>query len=358
MLLPEICEKNTQATVERQAIHGYALFYRRQIDLTAYSGISANGLPYSRIGDGDVSLMVFPGLDLSSRPAEGLHLQGLAQAFKEFAHKHRVYVLGRPPGPDFSLPHDDSEEAWATDEGSAVDPTGAFAHVQTPEEYATELDRSYVDFVTSEGSGPVRILGIAYGGHTAATVAAALDNDTNGGTGRKLDKVALVSYAPRIAPEGEELLLRAAQRMKAGELRRFSHLMVRSMYPGLGGRLLFGPTAFLFPSLAGTPADPMTIAHLIRKQALEDGTELFSRLRCKTLFLAGGRDPYYPPEMLEEAVRLANTTGGEAVLRLFPNDGHGVFKSARREVHSVVSAFFAGEDVVSAGDADGTEAET
>lgn len=323
--------------------------------MTAYSGISAGGIPYSRIGDGEVPLFVFPGLDLSTHAAEGLHLQGLAQAFKTFAGEHSVYVVGRPPGPDYAPPDRDSEED--ADDGTnageepAEEVAGEFGRLQTAEEYAEELDRAYLEFVASQGSGPIRLLGIAYGGRSAVNVAAALADGR--APGRRVDRLALVSYAHHMSQKGSQRLLTAAELMIAGELRRFSQLMVTSMYPGLGGRLLYGPVAFLFPALAGTPSDPMTIAHLLKRQAQDDSSDLLPRLGCRTIFLGGGRDLYYPPETLEEAARLAGSeaSGGTqgAVVRLFPNEGHGVFKSSRKEVHSVVSAFFIGEDGGSTG---------
>lgn len=277
--------------------------------MTAYSAYSSTGVPFASIGESDRRLFVFPGIDLAGRVPEGLHLQGIVQAFRAFADDYRVIFVGRPTAPE------------------GLDEEGDGPGVAADSEDATQRVLSFVQDELRTGGEPPVVMGLSSGGGTAVRMAAALDRD--------LAALALVSFGARVSEEGRRALAETAGLIREGAYRRLSRVLVERLYPGAVGRLVYGPVAWLFPELAGRPPDPSEVARAFEHWAAGDLTDALGLISVPTLLVAGSRDIYYPRSTLEETCSLIP----DCAFKLVEGYGHGVFKARRREVHDEVRKF-------------------
>lgn len=167
---------------------------------------------------------------------------------------HRVHALGRPD----RLPAD----------------------VTMPEVaalYATALRRRF--------AGPVPVVATS----TGASIALQLAADHPG----LVRTLVVVSGAGRLGDEGRLLQRRYADQLAAGDRRASAELALATL-DILGAGLVLRAAAPFLP----LPEAPGTLLPLVRA---EDAYDMLWEAHCitaPTLFLAGGRDAFYPPEVV------------------------------------------------------------
>jgi pimeloyl-ACP methyl ester carboxylesterase len=132
-------------------------------------------------------------------------------------------------------------------------------------------------------------------------------------------RLVLVSTGCRLGTVAKRDQRRIAARIRAGAPRRAGAVIAATLAPQPGG------VAGLAAAVAGwllTPrlASAQDLADMATTIEAEDGFELAAlpTVRAPTLLVGGGRDPFYPPELLEETVALIPG----ARLELRANAGH------------------------------------
>ena len=88
------------------------------------------GLPYTRIGSGPRTVIIFEGLSFNHKPPSGLMLRMVSNSFKLFAEDFTVYMVGRKPSlpAGYSMRHMSEDYATMVEEelGGPVDINGDF----------------------------------------------------------------------------------------------------------------------------------------------------------------------------------------------------------------------------------------
>ncbi len=261
------------------------------------------GLPFARIGDGGIPLVVFDGFRVEHRAADGLVLQGMINSYERYTEAGRtVYLLERPIEMPFDYSFDDIRDDYIDGLTEIAELTGA------------------------EG---LDLLGIGAGGMFALAVAAESQ--------LLLRRLAVVAAGPRMSDRGREAAARWQSDAEELKWRRVHREIVALSYTGFTS-LFYGSIAWLFPELQGTTDYPWDFTITVREVAQADLTDRLPNVQVPALFLAGSADRLFSPEAVEHAATLLPR--GEA--HILPEAGHAIIKSRRRTVDDAVLTFFSG----------------
>lgn len=143
--------------------------------------------------------------------------------------------------------------------------------------YATALRRRF--------DGPVPIVATSTGASIALQLAA--DHP------ELVRTLVVVSGAGRLGDEGRLLQRRYADQLAAGDRRAAAELALATLDIFGAGLVLRVAEPFL-----PLPEAPGTLLPLVRAEDAYDMLDTAHRITAPTLFLAGGRDAFYPPEVV------------------------------------------------------------
>ena len=252
------------------------------------------GLPCLSFGGGP-PLVVFPGLGMTNENPHGFRRWGEMRLLAPLARAFTVHRVSRRIGLE-------------------------------PGTTMRDLANDHAEALEDGFGGPLDVLGISTGGSIALQLA--LDRP------RLVGRLVVAGAAYRLSEHGREFQRRVAELAAAGDRRELSRMQapdVASSRLGLGiaGGLLWmaGP---LFIERGWDPSD------MIATIEAEDAFDVGDRLRevlAPTLVIGGGRDRFYPRELLEEtASRIPN-----ARLVIYENRAHGGTFADRRFGRDVVA---------------------
>ncbi|PXY22890.1 hypothetical protein BAY60_19970 [Prauserella muralis] len=253
-------------------------------------------MPYLRVGSG-APLVFLPGITAHHRQPEGSDLRAQLAQLRPLARHRQVWWINRRPG----------LAAPVTIAGLARDYAEALRHVR--------LD------------GPLDVVGVSTGGSIALQLAA--DHPA------LVRRLAVVSAACRLGPQGKRLQRRTCEWLRAGNPRRAA----AAMLAGLGTRattrrLLAGAGWLVGSRLLGT-GDPDLLATLEAEDAF-DGEPRLAAITAPALVAGGERDAFYGRDRFARTAELIP----HGRLRIYPGLGH--VSTHRRAVARDVLTFLDG----------------
>jgi len=277
------------------------------------------GLPYAQIGEGGRPLVVLDSFRVEHRTADGLVLQGMMGAYERYTEAGRtVYLLERP----IEMPIDYTFDDLRDDYIAGLTEIGGLTGVGVGE--ASGLD----------------VLGIGAGGMFALAVAAAVAGSSGDRVATvgslRLGRLAVVAAGARMSAEAREAAGRWQEAVEQLRWRSVHREMVRMSYAGPAGPF-YAALAWLFPELLGTTDYPWDFFITLREVAGADLSDRLDRLEPETLFIAGGRDRLFPPDVVADTADRV----GAAETRFVDGAGHAITKSHRGVVESRVLQFLA-----------------
>jgi len=257
-------------------------------------GRLSSGLPYLRLGRGPALVMAPGGSARHASPAGLMRSVSLAAA-GPFARHFTVYLTSRKPG----------LAPGCTISGIAGD---------------------YARAIEEDIGAPVMLHGTSAGGAVALQLAI--------GYPHLVRRLVLAAAACRLSPHGRHLQAEVARLVKAGDPRRASALLARSLAPR-PLRHAAGALAWLAGPLAvDDPADMLTTMAAVLAFDAEPGLH---RVRAPTLVIGGSTDPYYSEDLFR--LTAAGIPGGQAVI--FPGKGH-LYAGGSKAAASVALGFLLG----------------
>lgn len=262
--------------------------------MQAHSGTTASGHPYAEVGAGAETLVVIGGIEPKHVVPDGLHLQGIANAFKPLAEVARVVVIKRPP----EMERGYSQAQMASDYGDAI----------------FELAPS------------ASVMGIAAGGTIAQFLAAQRPD--------LVQRLILVATAYRVSEPGREVLSRAVALAENRDYRAMNRLMIERLYPSRVASAFYGALAWLIPGLSGDD-DPDEFICEAEAAAAASTRESLAKIDAPALLLTGDRDFFY--DAGDVAVTAQEIRTCEPVV--FKNQGHGLPRTRAEEIARRVGSF-------------------
>ncbi|TVR58413.1 MAG: alpha/beta hydrolase [Spirochaetaceae bacterium] len=264
------------------------------------AGLTSTGQPFVELREGEPRLFVFDGLPVHNTVPEGLMLQGVADAYREYARAYSVVVFFPPIA-------------------NAVGLT------------IPEVARIYVDSMKEFGPEPAHVIGVAYGG-MVALAAAALFPDA-------IDRLAVVTAAYRLGADARAAIPGWIDLARERRWRDLHRAMSEAIRTGVVSRGFFGTISWLFPGLLGTPDDAEQFIGALESLAACDVSSQLPAIRAATLVLGGDRDFYYP----EDEIRVTADKIARSELRIFEKTGHDAVKTRAEEIETAVLEFLARE---------------
>lgn len=268
--------------------------------MTSDWGYLAGGHPFYRVGDGDRTLVVLPGLSdaFAARDPSRATAWFLRRCYRDYREAFTVYVVGRPRGLD-------------------------------PGTTTREMAAEYADLLDSFGD-PVHVEGISMGGLVAQHLAADRPD--------LVDRLVLGVSACRVGRGGRRTLERWRDWAGAGEWSAILRDSAAVTYTG--SRRWLYPLLFdvVGGALAPEPASPEDVVVSIDACLDHDTTDRLDAIEAPTLVLGGDEDAFFPADVLERTA--AGVRDGR--LKLFVGVGHGAFEERRREFDDSVRAFLRG----------------
>ena len=287
----------------------------------AQSGVLGCGVPFAQIGSGGRPLVVFDSFRVEHKPAEGLVLQGMRDAYESYVNAGRtVFVVERRGEMPIDYDFDDI--------------TGDY--VAALAEIAAESDASAGVDVLGIGAGGMFALAAAAQAAGRQTAAQAAGRQT-AAQGFPISRLAVVAAADRMTGEARDAAEQWRGSVEELHWRQVHGRMVRWSYGGVAG-LFYGALAWLFPELLGTTDYPWDFFITLREIAQADIADRLGQIAVPTLLIAGERDRLFSAELAEAAAARIP----KAELLVLPGAGHGLVKTHRREVERRVSRFFEG----------------
>lgn len=262
--------------------------------MQAHSGTTASGHPYAEVGAAAETLVVLGGIEPKHVVPDGLHLQGIANAFRPLSQVARVIVIKRPP-----------------------EMVRGYSHAEMAQDYAEAI---------SELAPSASVMGIAAGGTIAQFLAAARP--------ALVRRLILVATAYRVSEPGREVLRRAAALANNGDYRAMNRLMIERLYPSRVASAFYGALAWLIPGLSGED-DPEEFICEAEAAASANTRESLHKIEAPTLLLSGDRDFFY--DVGDVAVTADEIPTCEPVV--FKNQGHGLPRTRAEEVARRVGSF-------------------
>lgn len=263
------------------------------------TGFFLNRIPYAKAGSGAQPIVVFNGGQaFVRRPAPDRIRRDARRIARLLPADRPVYIFGYDPGP--------------------------------PEDYSIDtIVRDFADILRTE-IGPATIVGVSFGGFVAARLAAAHPD-----LAREL--ILLVS-AHRFSPEGRRSIARQVACAETGDfaglLAEFGMIFRRPWFNWLLRLRLWMERN----RMADKMNDPDVIVRGLSAVASEDfGADpaWLRQIRAKTLIVGATKDPFFDPQVLEEAARLIPSSS----LELFAEETHMLPVERSRDVARAISAF-------------------
>lgn len=246
--------------------------------LTAEAGLTHNGLPYNRRGDGPRAAVVFPGLSFENRPLKGMEVRSTFGSLRSLLPEYTLYALGRKRG---------------LRQGCSL----------------ADMADDYAEAVHREFAKPVDVIGTSTGGSLALQFAA--DH------GDLVRRLVIHSAAHRLGPAGKDVQLLLRDLARDGKWREAAAALVEFILEPSWYR---GPAVRLGSALMArtAPDDPSDLIATIEAEDAFDLRDRLAEIKSPTLVIAGTADPFYSEKLFRE------TAGGipGAKLVLYPGMGH------------------------------------
>lgn len=260
-------------------------------------GRSAGGLDHASWGDGPRTLLYLGGGPGGTVPSGHL-ARGAERWFEPFvAAGHTVWYVSRRRG----MPPGHTVEDMADDVAAFVD-----------EELGGRVDL---------------VVGVSFGGMLALALAAR--------HGPKIGAVAVIAAAAVVSDWGKDVDRRLASALDAGERwragRTFTEYALRGRRWGWLRWALGVPAGRMLTSSGQYPATDVVVE--AESELVFDARPLLPSVRVPVVVLCGDEDPFFPPDVVAETVRLVP---GCAFVG-YPGRGHLWVASARRVPLDVVA---------------------
>jgi len=254
------------------------------------SGLLTGGLPFVRLGDGDGTLVIFPGLadavwDVTSSSFD------VPSHYGSFAREFTVYLISRKRG--------------------------------LPPGYTTrDMAVDYAHAITND-IGPAHVMGISLGGYVAQQLAAEFP--------KLVCKLVLASTGYQVSEAGREIPQRWLALAKANRWREFyfdvAKVIIREYHHTF--------YQFLLPLLRRKQPDPADFLVSLEASLSYDGSEVVGRIQAPTLVIGGHEDRIFPEALLREtAKRIPHAT-----LHLLDGTGHGAYEEHKSLFEDAVVKF-------------------
>ncbi len=264
--------------------------------LNAGAGLTRNGLPYNRLGDGARPAVVFAGLCFENKPHTGFKARFTFAFYRSLLPECTLYVVNRKKG--------------------------------LPKGYTlADMADDYAEMITQEFSGPVDVIGTSTGGSIAMQFAA-----DHGNLARSL---VIHSAAYKLGPAGKEVQLRVRDLARAKKWRKASAALMEfvlkpSWYRGFAVGMV---SAMMTVS---SPDDPSDLIVTIEAEDAFDLWERLTEIAVPTLVIAGAVDPFYTEELFHQTAQ--GIPGAKLVL--YQGMGHPARgEQSARELRSFVLAY-------------------
>jgi pimeloyl-ACP methyl ester carboxylesterase len=252
------------------------------------AGYFRSGLPYNRLGRGLRPLVVVQGLVFENKPQPGL----ATAMYRFLGQDYTVFSVARKPGL----------------------PTGYTL---------ADMAADYAAMIREEFGGPVDVIGVSTGGSIVQPLAADHPDVVR--------RMVIHSSAHHLSDTARAAQLEVAR--LAGQRRwreAWATLLGFMLGPGPLARAQTWIASLLLSF--SKPADPSDLVITILAEDQFSYREQLARIAAPTLVVAGERDPFYSPTLLEE------TAAGipDARLIVYPGMGH---PAAGRQFKQDVLAF-------------------
>ncbi len=263
-------------------------------------GYFKSGLPFNRFGNGPRPLIIFAGLSVENKPLAGLRL-ALLKPFKPLGTDYTVYAVNRRPG--------------------------------IPEGYTlADMAKDYATTIREELESPVDVIGVSLGGLIAQVFAA--DHPD------LVRRLVVYKAACRLSSESRPIINRWADLAKERRWREvFTGLLETTLLRRRGlGKYATLPIStfvwllvFMFSKLSRRRLDPSDFVAAIEAELKFDFCSRLDEIKAPTLVIGGGRDPFFPKELLEETA--VGIPGARLIVH--PKAGHiPSGKQAGRDIHA------------------------
>jgi pimeloyl-ACP methyl ester carboxylesterase len=253
-------------------------------------GLLGDGLPFVRLGRGQRTMAIFPGLadaawDVASPKWD------FSSQFCQLADEFTLYIISRKRG----LPHGYSTRDMAAD-------------------YAKVFESRV---------GPAIVLGISLGGYVAQYFAA--DYPAH------VEQLVIASAAYRVSEEGRRTPEHWLALAKENRWREFYRDIARVTMQEYNQTF----SRFLAPLVRKPECDPADFLVSLEACLAHDSAESLPRIQAPTLLIGGTKDLFFPPSLLREtAQRIPNVT-----LRYIDGAGHSAYALRRAEFEDAVMKF-------------------
>ena len=241
------------------------------------TGFTPDNIPFTKMGQGTRTLVVFDGLEFMHKPPTGLLLRMIDGSFRRFSAAYTIYLVERKP----DLPAGYTIQDMANDNAA---------------------------WIRSEFRQPVDILGLSTGGPIAQCFAASYPELTR--------RLVLAATGYRLSVKGQQLQRAIARRIQDKRWRSAYALMIGGMAPGYE-KYLYIPLFWLIGvHYFGLPATTSDALVVIDAEENHDFKSRLADIKVPTLVIGGARDDLYP---------VAETAAGipGARLILYKGVGHG-----------------------------------
>lgn len=253
------------------------------------AALSANGLPYVRIGEGKDPLVIFTSGSPDMSVPRGFILRQFVDGAKFFAEHYTVYFAKRKRG-------------------------------LTPGYSTRQMADDYAAFINEEIGKPCHVLGISTGGFIAQHFAAGYPHLTR--------KLVIIIAGYQLQGGGRQRVVNWCTYTQNRQYRK----LLSSMYTAASDTPLTQFAVSLLAQIIGTllPA-PQTdlddFAVLLDALLAHDGRPSLPKINCPTLIISGELDAFYPPAMLHEMAQLIP----DARVSIYPGVGHGLVELRKKQ---------------------------
>ena len=228
---------------------------KKMTKLNITTGYSKNGLPYTRMGNGERVLVVFDGLDFSHKPQSAWALRMMPGFIKPLADTFTIYLVRRRPG--------------------------------LPAGYSMrDMSDDYAKMIRDELGGPVDIMGISTGGPIAQYFA--VDHP------ELVNHLVLAMTGYRLRKNGKRLQRRVGELTRKGKWRTAAALMSTSMFSGFKGLLFKSMFWLLGKGMFGSPKTPSDGIVEIEAEDRFNFKDHLAEIKVPTLVIGGDKDFFYP----------------------------------------------------------------
>ena len=264
---------------------------------THEADLSANGLPYVRIGEGKEPLVIFTSGSPDMSVPQGVMLRQFVDGARNFAEQYMVYFIKRKRG-------------------------------LSPGYSTRQMADDYAAFINEEIGKPSHVLGISTGGFIAEHFAAAYP--------QLIRKLIITIAGYQLQGDGRE---RVTGWQTLTQSRQYRKLLT-SMYTAASDSPLTRFAVSLLAQIIGTvlpapQADLVDFATLLNALLAHDGRPSLPHISSPTLIIGGELDVFYPPAMLREMAQIIPN----ARVSIYPGVGHGLVELRKKQFEEDVLEF-------------------